>query len=50
MEGHLSAATIEVLNRIVRTCRNMRHVIGRNRHQPPTSRAHVFGEILAMVR
>jgi RNA polymerase primary sigma factor len=29
MEGHLSVATIEALNKIVRTCRNMRHVIGR---------------------
>jgi hypothetical protein len=29
MEGHLSVATIETLNKILRTCRNMRHVIGR---------------------
>ena len=29
MEGHLSVATIEILNKILRTCRNMRHVIGR---------------------
>jgi RNA polymerase primary sigma factor len=29
MEGHLSVAIIEALNKIVRTCRNMRHVIGR---------------------
>ena len=29
MEGHLSVATIEALNKILRTCRNMRHVIGR---------------------
>ena len=29
MEVHLSVATIEALNRILRTCRNMRHVIGR---------------------
>ena len=29
MAGYLSVATIEVLNQIVRTCRNMRHVIGR---------------------
>jgi hypothetical protein len=27
MEGHLSVATIEALNQILRTCRNMRHVI-----------------------
>jgi hypothetical protein len=29
MEGRLSVATIEVLNKILRTCRNLRHVIGR---------------------
>jgi DNA-directed RNA polymerase sigma subunit (sigma70/sigma32) len=29
MEGYLSVATIETLNKILRTCRNMRHVIGR---------------------
>jgi hypothetical protein len=29
MEGHLSVATIEALNKILRTFRNMRHVIGR---------------------
>ena len=29
MEGHLSVATIEALNKILRTCRNMRHAIGR---------------------
>ena len=29
MEGDLSVATIEVMNKIVSTCRNMRHVIGR---------------------
>jgi RNA polymerase primary sigma factor len=29
MEGHLSVSTIEALNKIVRTCRNLRHVIGR---------------------
>jgi RNA polymerase primary sigma factor len=29
MEGHLSVATIEALNKILRTCRNLRHVIGR---------------------
>ena len=29
MAGHLSVATIETLNKILRTCRNMRHVIGR---------------------
>src|SRR5262245_28982737 len=29
MEGHLSVATIETLHKILRTCRNMRHVIGR---------------------
>jgi hypothetical protein len=29
MEGRLSAATIEALNKILRTCRNLRHVIGR---------------------
>jgi hypothetical protein len=28
MEGHLSVATIEALNKILRTCGNMRHVIG----------------------
>jgi RNA polymerase primary sigma factor len=28
MEGYLSAATIEALNKIVRTCRNLGHVIG----------------------
>ncbi len=27
MEGHLSVATIETLHKILRTCRNMRHVI-----------------------
>jgi RNA polymerase primary sigma factor len=30
MEGNLSVATIEALNKIVRTCRNMRHAIGRD--------------------
>jgi RNA polymerase primary sigma factor len=29
MAGNLSVATIEALNKIVRTCRNLRHVIGR---------------------
>jgi hypothetical protein len=29
MEGHLSIATIAALDKIVRTCRNLRHVIGR---------------------
>jgi RNA polymerase primary sigma factor len=29
MEGYLSVATIEALNKIVRTRRNLRHVIGR---------------------
>ena len=29
MEGHLSVATIEALNKIVRTCRDMRQTIGR---------------------
>jgi DNA-directed RNA polymerase sigma subunit (sigma70/sigma32) len=29
MEGHLSVATIEALNKILRTCRNLRHAIGR---------------------
>jgi RNA polymerase primary sigma factor len=29
MAGNLSVATIETLNKIVRTCRNMHHVIGR---------------------
>ncbi len=29
MAGHLSVATIETLNKILRTCRNMRHVLGR---------------------
>jgi RNA polymerase primary sigma factor len=29
MEAHLSVATIEALNKILRTCRNMRHAIGR---------------------
>jgi DNA-directed RNA polymerase sigma subunit (sigma70/sigma32) len=29
MMGHLSVATIEALNKILRTCRNMRHAIGR---------------------
>jgi RNA polymerase primary sigma factor len=29
MERHLSVATIEALNKILRTCRNLRHVIGR---------------------
>jgi DNA-directed RNA polymerase specialized sigma subunit len=29
MEGHLSVATIEALNKIVRTCRHLRHAIGR---------------------
>jgi RNA polymerase primary sigma factor len=29
MAGNLSVATIEALNKIVRICRNMRHVIGR---------------------
>jgi DNA-directed RNA polymerase sigma subunit (sigma70/sigma32) len=29
MEVHLSVATIEALNKILRTCRNLRHVIGR---------------------
>ena len=29
MEGHLSVATIAALSKILRTCRNLRHVIGR---------------------
>jgi RNA polymerase primary sigma factor len=29
MEVHLSVATIEALNKILRTCRNLRQVIGR---------------------
>ena len=29
MQVHLSVATIEALNKILRTCRNMRHAIGR---------------------
>ena len=29
MEVHLSVATSEALNKILRTCRNLRHVIGR---------------------
>jgi DNA-directed RNA polymerase sigma subunit (sigma70/sigma32) len=29
MAGHLSVATIEALNKIVRTCRNLRQLIGR---------------------
>jgi RNA polymerase primary sigma factor len=29
LPGNLSVATIEALNKIVRTCRNMRHVTGR---------------------
>ena len=29
MEGHLSLATIAALSKILRTCRNLRHVIGR---------------------
>jgi len=29
MEGHLSVATIATLSKILRTCRNLRHVIGR---------------------
>jgi RNA polymerase primary sigma factor len=29
MAGHLSVATIAALSKIVRTCRNLRHVIGR---------------------
>jgi hypothetical protein len=28
MESHLSVATIEALNKILRTCRNMRQMIG----------------------
>jgi RNA polymerase primary sigma factor len=29
MAGHLSVATIAVLSTILRTCRNLRHVMGR---------------------
>jgi len=29
MEDHLSIATIAALSKILRTCRNLRHVIGR---------------------
>ncbi len=29
MEGQLSVAAIEALNKILRTCRNLRHAIGR---------------------
>jgi DNA-directed RNA polymerase sigma subunit (sigma70/sigma32) len=29
MEGHLSIATIAALSKILRTCRNLRHVMGR---------------------
>ena len=29
MEGQLSVATIAALSKILRTCRNLRHVIGR---------------------
>jgi DNA-directed RNA polymerase sigma subunit (sigma70/sigma32) len=29
MEGHLSVASIEALNKVVRTCRNLRHAIRR---------------------
>jgi RNA polymerase primary sigma factor len=29
MEGHLSIATIAALSKLLRTCRNLRHVIGR---------------------
>src|SRR5215831_8574638 len=29
MEGHLSVATIAALSKILRICRNLRHVIGR---------------------
>jgi hypothetical protein len=39
MAGNLSVATIEALNKIVRTCRNLRHVMradaGGNRRETP---------------
>jgi DNA-directed RNA polymerase sigma subunit (sigma70/sigma32) len=46
MAGHLSVATIEALNKIVRTCRNLRQVLeptpeeiaGRLRMPPETIR------------
>jgi hypothetical protein len=30
MESHLSVATIATVTKILRTCRNLRHVIGRD--------------------
>lgn len=48
MADQLSVATIDALNKIVRTCRNLRHMIGRE--PTPEEIAGRLGVPSAMIR